>query len=443
MKKVKVCIFLLLIFILQSLNVFAAQLNSANYKQNVIVSSGGENSSSSSYKTNIAVGIINGIISSASYINSLGFFHTLLLADGQPCASASQCEGGFCCSSSCSSSTCPTGGAAGGGGAAPLATSGAGQSNLTVKQIKDFSVTPSSIKEHIVLGSAKTDKIIIKNTGNTALSFALNVATVNDFVFLSENSFSLEPGEEKTVEANIIGKILGSYLGEMSISAGGITKSVSLVIEVESEQVLFDVKMDIPSAYKEVEAGKELKAQITLFNIGPARKVDVTPTYIVKDKRGNVIYEASETFAVEKQKSYAKSIKLPANLQPDDYLAIVELRYENSFAVSSELFKVIPKQEIAIQKTLKSNTIIISILIVFAGLMFLFAYLLIPKLKIARTKLEKFHNVINDAKEALDKNDIAKAKQLFIEVMRLYDGLEAKEKKEVYGELMEFYAKLK
>ena len=130
-------------------------------------------------------------------------------------------------------------------------------------------------------------------------------------------------------------------------------------------------------------------------------------------------------------------------MQPDDYLAIVELRYENSFAVSSELFKVIPKQEIAIQKAWKSNIILTSVLVVFIGLMFLFAYLLIPKLKIARTKLGKFHKFITDAKESLNENDIVKAKQLFIEIMRLYDGLEVKEKKEVYDELMDLYSKLK
>lgn len=441
MKKVKISLVLVLVFVfLLASNVLAAQINSANYNQNVVVSTGGENSSSSSYKTSIAVGIINGIISSAAYINNLGFFHTWLLADGQPCASASQCEGGFCCSSLCSSSACPSAAApAAAGGAAAPAAAGAAGSPL---EIKDFSVSPSSVKEHIPLGIAKTDKIAIRNTGNANLSFRLSVITIDEFVSLSDSGFLLEPGEEKAVEINIIGKKLGSYLGEIGISADGIKKSISVVIEVESDQVLFDVKMDIPTAYEEIEAGKELKAQITLFNIGQ-RRVDVTPTYIIKDKRGNVIYEASETFAVEKQKSYVKSIKLPGNLQPDDYLAVVELRYENSFAVSSELFRVVPKQEIQIQKALKLNNTLMLVLVVFFGLMFLFAYLLVPKFKIKRTNLEKCLNVIADAKKSLNKNQIIKAKQLYIEAMRLYDGLDEKEKKEVYSEFKALYSSLK
>ena len=186
MKKVKISI-LVFVFIFLSFNALAAQMSSASYKQNVIVSVGGENSSSSSYKTSIAVGIINGIISSASYINNLGFFHLLLLADNQPCSSASQCEGGFCCSSLCKSSSCPSGGAAAGGGGGAAPSAGGGGSNITVEKIKDFSVTPSSIKQHLALGAAATAPITIKNTGNTAMNFNLNVITISDFVSLPEN----------------------------------------------------------------------------------------------------------------------------------------------------------------------------------------------------------------------------------------------------------------
>ncbi|MEK6946054.1 MAG: hypothetical protein AABX32_00450 [Nanoarchaeota archaeon] len=181
------------------------------------------------------------------------------------------------------------------------------------------------------------------------------------------------------MELNIIGKKLGSYLGQVMIKSGDIGRAVDVIIEVESENVLFDAKIDIPSAYREVEAGGELKAQITLLNVGPPRKVDVTITYTIKDKSGNIVYESSETFAVEKQTSFVKSFKIPKELQPGDYLAIVELRYEKSFAVSSELFKIVPKSGLA-AKALASSKLTITLLIaVLAGLIFLFTYLIVPK----------------------------------------------------------------
>ncbi|MEK7224389.1 MAG: hypothetical protein AAB221_01750, partial [Bacteroidota bacterium] len=234
MKKMKLSMFLVFVLLLIPISASAYQTNSSSYRQNVIVSEGGENSSSPTYKMNVAVGIINGIINSTSYINKLGFFHFLLLANNQPCATASQCEGGYCCSSLCKSSACPTpevqaagtsGGAAGGGG-------GGGGSNVSIakptEKIESFRISPATVKEHIALGSSKTTGLTIENTGETALSFNLNVATINDILFLSDSSFSLEPGEVKTVELNIIGKKLGSYFGQVTIKSGDIERPVDV-----------------------------------------------------------------------------------------------------------------------------------------------------------------------------------------------------------------------
>ena len=396
MAKLKIIIILVSVLLLLAFDGFAAQINSSSYKQNVIVSSGGENVSSSSYKMGIAISIINGIINSTSYINKLGFFHLLLLANDQPCTTASQCEGGFCCSNLCKSSACPGPGGeiqqgGGGGAAASGGGGGGGYLNATGREkptqetkIKEFTISQNSLKEHLALDTALTRKITIKNTGNSALNFNLKVLTVKDFVFLSDTSFSLDAGQEKIVEANIIGKKLGSYFGEIEFSADGVEKRINVIIEVESEQVLFDVKIDIPSAYKEVKAGGELRTQITLLNVGPARKVDVTPTYILKDKLGSVIYESSETFAVEKQNSYIKTFRLPENLKIGEHIAVVELRYKNSFAVSSELFRVVPKEISVIQNVLKQNSLLMLTLITVAALIFLLAYVILPKIIIAR-----------------------------------------------------------
>ncbi len=376
------------LFLVLSTLALAAQINSTSYKQNVIVSTAGENVSGTSYKMGIAMGIIAKVINSTSYINRLGFFHTWLLANGQSCTANNQCEGGYCCSNTCQSTACPSPGEerAGGGGGAAAGGGGGGGGRVPLplepkeEKVKEFSVSPSSIKEQVVLGAAKVKTIVIRNTGDDELNFDLEVLTISDFVFLSDSGFSLQPGEEKIVELNIIGKKLGSYPGELIVSAEGIEKSVILIIEVETEQVLFDAKMDVPLPYKQVKAGDDLKIQITLLSVGPPRKVDVTATYLIKDKRGNVVYESSETFAVEKQTSYVKSFKVPEYLEPGDYLAIVEVRYENSFAVSSEIFRVISKKS-ALQEIAKSNALSI-ILIISIGFVFLFVYLIAPRSKI-------------------------------------------------------------
>jgi hypothetical protein len=145
MKK-PIILILLFAFMLISI-IHAYQTNSSTYKQNVIVSVGGENVSSPSYKTTLAIGIISRIIDSASYINKLGFFYTWKLANNQPCSTDSQCEGGFCCSNLCASSTCPSAAPGGGGGAAAVEAAGGG--GELEEKIQDFSISPSSIKEQL------------------------------------------------------------------------------------------------------------------------------------------------------------------------------------------------------------------------------------------------------------------------------------------------------
>ena len=253
----KAIFIIILVFSVLAISTLAAQINSTSYKQNVIISAGGENVSSSSYKMGAAVSIIAKIINSTTYSNRLGFFHTWLLANSQACTSGNQCEGGFCCSNLCASSACSTsssssssstssgggggsdggGGGGGGGGGIPAPL----EEEETAD--KDFSASPGLIKEFVALGAAKSASVKIKNTGKSKLDFKLDVSTVNEFIFLSDGSFALGPGEEKEIELNIIGKKLGSYFGSLDIEAGGITKSIDILIEVESAQVLFDAKI--------------------------------------------------------------------------------------------------------------------------------------------------------------------------------------------------------
>ena len=62
MRAIKPAIFAFALLLALS-STFAFEINSSNYKQRVIVSSGGETTSSSSYKIINVVGTINSIIS--------------------------------------------------------------------------------------------------------------------------------------------------------------------------------------------------------------------------------------------------------------------------------------------------------------------------------------------------------------------------------------------
>ncbi len=358
MKRAKICVFLILSLLACSM-AYALSTNSTNYRLfPLVVSTGGDITNSSSYKSYVVIGVISGTIESGAYRNLLGFFHTWLLANGQPCTAANQCEGGFCCSNACRSSACPDTGGSGTGGTGGGGEEGGAGGGGIVDQEKEeigFSISPSSIRAKLALGESDEKTTVISNTGSLSISIPLSLEGITKYVSLSESFVSLEPGESERAILNILAKEVGAFAGELTAKAGGIEKSVPIILEFISKLVLFDVKLDIPAHYAEVEPGDELKVQITLLNVGAPEKVDVLATYFIKDLRSNIIYEETETFAVEKQLSYQKSLRIHESMPPGSYVAIVEVRYADSFAVSSQLFRVVEKKEKAIAESMARN----------------------------------------------------------------------------------------
>ncbi len=231
----------------------------------------------------------------------------------------------------------PSAGDGGGGG-------GGGGGAITIQ--KDFSLSPSSIKAELVIGEATTKEVTITNTGSTALSGEIEVVGVKDYVLLPAYSFSLAKGETASIDVNIIAKKLGLFSGKLVFTSNGIEKEIPIIIEVETEMILFDVTIDIPTEYAEVEAGDLLPAQVTLLSMGLPKKVDVYLTYSLSDMEGNVIPMGYETLAVEKQLSFVKEFEIPKNLKTGDYVISVEARYADSVAVAGDIFKIIAKKYI-------------------------------------------------------------------------------------------------
>ena len=359
--KTKLPAFFLVLMIVAGIS-YAFQSNSSNFRHFTgTISTGGEIVNNSNFKSYVAAGIISGVVNSSAYKNFLGFFYTWLLADDQPCTSANQCQGGFCCSNLCKSSSCPVSAAAaagGGGGGGGEAAGGGGGGGIFLPAAEDFSVSPGSVKLKLSLGETEKRVLVVRNTGSAALTIPLAVEGVKGYMALSDDFVSLGPGESATVTLNFIGRNVGSFVGQIIARTSQIEKSIPIIIEVISGLVLFDVKLDIPKEYAEIEPGKELKAQITLLNVGAPEKVDVLAAYFIKDLRGNIIYEKTETFAVEKQLSYQKSLPVHESTVAGSYAAVIEVRYAESFAVSSQLFRVVEKKESIVTDIIAKNALL-------------------------------------------------------------------------------------
>ncbi|MBU3905040.1 MAG: PKD domain-containing protein, partial [Nanoarchaeota archaeon] len=246
--------------------------------------------------------------------------------------------------------TTSSGGGAGGGGTV---------SNTSFEVIADLISIPLQM-------SGSTQRIIvIENTGGEKIDFVIDLGTLEEYLILSDTSFSLESGESRSILVGIIATSSpGLTVGRISIIGNGVTKYIPFTMEVESEMVLFDVKLDLLPEYKQVKSGGTLKQQITLFRMTSGELVDVFIHYLIKDMQGNLILEESETFAVQDQRSYTKTIDIPSNLKTGSYVTGIEVRYVNSYAVSSATFDIIEKESILTHTQVTALMLIIGILIV-------------------------------------------------------------------------------
>jgi hypothetical protein len=271
------------------------------------------------------------------------------------------------CNNACQSQTCPgvtiTAPPGGGGrGAGPSFEIFVGGANFTID--KDF------IK--VLLKPGETDKgiIVISNTGNKNLTITVNLKNLEDFLVfpegVSEYEFYLDIGKEKSIQLNFFAsedQEPGVYPGKVVVTGDGIEKVITIVIEVESEKPLFDIDVEIPQKYKEVLPGEEVLAQLTIYNIKRMGRVDVDVEYGLKDSEGNIIVSKHETLAVEMQVSIVRSLDVPFDAKPDNYVVYAIVKYDNTTGTGTDILKV-TKKEIGIQTTIILSFVLIAVVMV-------------------------------------------------------------------------------
>ncbi|MBI3035653.1 hypothetical protein HYY71_05010, partial [Candidatus Woesearchaeota archaeon] len=226
------------------------------------------------------------------------------------------------------------GGGGGGGGAAPIPI------------ITNFTIDKTSLKVVLKQGEVKKETLSIKNTGTTIFDVRAILQDIGKFKVspeVSEVTTKLNPDEEKTIEFTF--KALENekpeiYPGKITFKSPSIEKEIAAVIEVNSAQPLFDVDAEVLSESKKVFSGGEILLEVNLFNVRGFRKVDVNVEYSIKDLKGNVAASEHETLAVETQAKFTRSLLVPSDLKPGNYVAFVKVTYADSVSVSSDLFEV-------------------------------------------------------------------------------------------------------
>ena len=273
--------------------------------------------------------------------------------------------------------TVPSGGGGGGGPAgAP-----------TTLPKKDFSLDKDFIQVVLAQGESKKDFVTIKNTGEVDLNLSVRVQNLQKFISFqgkNELSFELKKGESRIIEVNFSAskeQETGVFPGRMIFASDSVEKKVIIVIEVQSAKPLFDVKVEIPPQYLQVHPGETVLAKLTLYNLGKIGRVDVDVEYGIKSLTRNLTISKHEVIAVETQVSTLKSIDLPSDLKPDDYVFYTKVSYNGVVGTGSAMFRVIKKVGI--------STIMIFLIGVVLVLMLIVSFLIVRILREKSKRTQK------------------------------------------------------
>ena len=237
--------------------------------------------------------------------------------------------------SSSSTSSAATSSGGGGGSGAVISTQ---ESQGTII------IAPDEMTINVISGVLGQRVIFITNNLDKSISLSLSVEKLGGIVSFDSAVLNVPSQGEEKVNINILADKSEILVGTIIIKSGNsVIKTIPIIINVKSENFLFDSSLTLSRAYRTIERGNNLQIQVDLQQVGRDEKVDVIANYIIKDFEGNVYLEDSETFFVEGGKSFTKNLDT-FDLPQGDYVVGLEIVYPGAFATSSTRFTVVEEE---------------------------------------------------------------------------------------------------
>ncbi|MBM3230618.1 LamG domain-containing protein [Candidatus Pacearchaeota archaeon] len=234
-----------------------------------------------------------------------------------------------------------SGGGSGGGGESAIASTSSTNASTVIRGRDGaaFLEVPQGLSFSLFVDVQTTRTFTLKNERSTPLSLTISSEGLEEYLSV-EGPITLAGGEEREITIQLKGVKEGLLTGMLVASDGSSSARIPVVLNVRSENFLFDASIVVRSEGKIVMQGDGLKAQINLLQVGPQQKVDVITTYIIKDFSGKVYLEETETFYVLKAKDFIKEFDT-SQLPEGTYILGLEIQYPGAFATSSAQFEVV------------------------------------------------------------------------------------------------------
>jgi|SRR3989344_5319284 len=236
---------------------------------------------------------------------------------------------------------------------APAAVTGAaggGGGGVSAKKLEEvpplkrsFTLSEEIIKVNVKQSQKLEKKIKITNNGEVPIKITILESHLDSVITLNPAAFTLDVSEQKevTITFNPTQDATPDiYTGLITFSAdsSGLEKTLKVVLEVESDEILFDASVDLPR--KTFQPGEELIAAVTVFNLQRISSYNVDITYTITDLQNTLYFEQKESVTFEDQASFTKTFPIPENFQPGTYIFGIRVVAGNSFGTATELFTI-------------------------------------------------------------------------------------------------------
>ncbi len=225
----------------------------------------------------------------------------------------------------------------------------------------NFTVDPQEISMEVYFNSSDIMVMYVKNLEDEA-DFRIK-HNLEEFLNVSRKKFTLKKGAMETLFVTVNGFETGVYTGELTVKGESMKKIIPVLIEVETRDKYFDAFLEVPEWSRRIHPGDDVFVKVNILALYDG-EYTVNNTYGVKDNQGRLVSSSEETMKVQGNVSFVRNLELPV-LNPKDYTAFVEVKYMDTTATSTDLFKVVPIEPVDYLMPAMFILLIIGVLIVF------------------------------------------------------------------------------
>ena len=204
------------------------------------------------------------------------------------------------------------------------------------------------VKDETILSS-----LSILSHSPSKLKFYISVEGLEDFITLKEREFDLNTNEGKILEFYVFGKKLGVFTGKINVLGGRTLKEVPIILQVESRQRFFDVKVNLKDESRVIRDKDSVTADVKITALKKTYPLYSEVYYTIKDFKGNIIVQERENnVLVNDVKIFEKTLKLPEGIRDGNYIFTVQVTNLDSLAADSDFF-VVNRQKIVFETPLE------------------------------------------------------------------------------------------